>query len=111
MREQLIALDNRLQPFLTDRNYSFIAPIDQNLLQPFIERVNRIAPTVALSRSIHHALGNRQATRRVLDTIPADIPLRIYVVTIVQNDSILMQETIEDFCRNNNIDFNQLNNE
>lgn len=104
MLEELIQLQNRFQPFLRNRDYTFIGPEDQSLLEPFMRRANDLAPIVSIAREIRHFLNNREAAIQALGALPADTQLRIYVVD-GRSDDILLLDTIENYCANNKIEF------
>ncbi|OXG03654.1 hypothetical protein BC749_11113 [Flavobacterium araucananum] len=105
MNEDVFALEEKFQPFLLKNNYTFVGPSDANLMPNFMEVVNKIAPTIAISRLIHHALSNKNAIKNAILTLPLNTELRIYVV--VSNETRnLIHSTIEEYCRRNNIDFN-----
>ena len=107
MLEQLIMLDDGFQPFLRHGDYTFIGPVNQDLMRQFMLRANDFAPARGIFRSIHDALSNRAATRAALAVLPNNTELRIYVIGRFQGDGdILGHTTIEDYCRNHNIDFN-----
>lgn len=102
--ENLVELENKFQPFLQNNDYTFIGPLDVNLLNDFTQAANRLAPVVAFSRSVHHALSHKPSVREALGVLPIDIELRIYVV-IRRNEPFLFHTTIEDYCDTNNMDF------
>ena len=58
----------RFQPYLQNNDYTFIGPVNSDLMQGFISTANMLAPVVAISRSIHHALSHQQSVRRALGT-------------------------------------------
>ena len=102
--EELITLEDRFQPFLQNNDYTFIGPVDAELMDGFMKNVNMLAPVVSSSRTIHHALSHQQSVRSSLPSLPANTPLRIYVV-IRENDVFLIHATIEDYCERFGIDF------
>lgn len=104
MNEEIFELEDRFQPFLLRNDYTFVGPADANLMPNFMKVVNRIAPVIAFSRLIHHALSNRNAVRKTLLTLPQHTELRIYVV-ITNGSNTLIHASIEEYCRRNNIDF------
>lgn len=104
MNEEVFELEERFQPYLLNNDYTFVGPVDQHLLEPFVENANMIAPVVAISRELRHALGNKDATLRACRLLPAGTPLRVYIV--IENDyDILAHSDIEEYCRRNKIDF------
>lgn len=104
MNEEVFELEQRFQPFLLRNDYTFVGPIDQNLFEPFMKNANLIAPVVAFSRSIHHALSNKQATLQACRLLPKNTALRVYV--IISNDyDMLVHADIEEYCRRNKVDF------
>ncbi|UPZ13944.1 hypothetical protein [Flavobacterium humidisoli] len=105
MNEKVFELEQRFQPFLLGNDYTFVGPEDQNLLiQPFASNANLIAPVVALSRTIHHALSNKEATLKACQLLPAGTELRVYVV-VSNGHTTLMHASIDEYCRRNKIDF------
>lgn len=104
MLQQLLNTQARLEQHLLPGYYTFIGPVEQNLMQPFMRRANDIAPVVAFSRSIHDVLSNKQAIQRALEILPANEPLRIFVVQRHKSD-VLLHDTIEGYCEKNNINF------
>jgi len=107
MLQQLIEREERFQPYLLNNDYTFIGPSNPDLLTRFIDRANNLAPVVAISRSIHHALSHKQATRQALGVLPSDTELRIYVVSRTAGEGFLVQGTIEDYCDRHNITFEE----
>lgn len=102
--EELITLEDRFQPFLQNNDYTFIGPLNADLMEGFMRNVNMLAPVVGTSRTIHHAMSHQPAVRQSLLSLPVDTDLRIYVV-VRENDSFLIHATIEDYCERFNIDF------
>jgi len=102
--EELIELEGRFQPFLQNNDYTFIGPLDTNLMEGFMRTANMLAPVVGISRSIHDALSHQQSVRTALGSLPANSELRIYVVVNRASD-FLIHATIEEYCERNNIDF------
>jgi hypothetical protein len=106
MLQDLIDLEERFQPYLLNNDYTFIGPVDQQLLNPFISRANDLAPIVSILRTVHHALSHKQSTRHALAVLPPNAELRIYVVyRSLDNDSLLIHGTIEGYCQKNKFDF------
>lgn len=105
MLKELIQLQDRFQPFLRNRDYTFIGPEDQSLLEPFMRRANDLAPIVSFNRELRHFLNNRAAAIQALEVLPANTPLRIYVVDGTTED-FLFHDTLENYCANHNIEFN-----
>ena len=104
MLEELIPLEDSFQPYLLNGDYTFIGPSDTALLEPFMKQANAFAPVVAITRKLRHFLGNKNATRRALEVLPAGTPLRIYVITQTSGDN-LFHNTIEGYCDRNHINF------
>lgn len=105
MNEDIFELEEKFQPYLMKNDYTFIGPTDANLMSNFMEVANKIAPTIAISRLIHHALSNKNAIKQAIKTLPLNTKLRIYVVVSNGNRN-LIHSNIEEYCRRNNIDFN-----
>ena len=105
MNEELFKLEERFQPFLLRNDYTFVGPIDENLMKIFNKAANRIAPRVALLRSVHHVLSNRNATKNALLLLPQDTQLRIFVVLSNGKRNLFLHSTLEEYCRRNNINF------
>ena len=104
MNEKVFELEERFKPYLLNKDYTFVGPVDQRLLEPFIKNANLIAPVVAISRDLRHALGNKQAIRKACSLLPIGTELRVYIV--VENKyNILAHEDIEHYCKRNKIDF------
>lgn len=106
MNEELFEFEEKFQPFLLKNDYTFVGPIDENLMDVFTKAANRIAPGISLLRSIHHALSNRNATRNALLLLPQDAQLRIFVVVSNGKRNIFIHSTLEEYCIRNNINFN-----
>ncbi|MDO5980566.1 hypothetical protein [Flavivirga spongiicola] len=104
--EDLIEIEDRFQSYLQKNDYTFIGPVNTNLFQGFAKNVNMLAPVVAISRSIHHALSHTASVRRALNSLQTGTELRIYVV-IREHDSALIHATIEDYCETYKIEFKQ----
>ncbi len=105
MREQQLALNERLQPFLQQDQYSFVAPIDANLFNRFCRAANDIAPGNLFDMDVHRVLSNRNATRQALNIFLPETPIRIYVVTPDPNlHNFIQEQNIEDYCAQHNID-------
>lgn len=105
MNEEVFELEHRFQPFLLGNDYTFVGPEDKNLLmQTFVSNANLIAPIVTFSRTIHHALSNKEATLKACHMLPAETQLRVYVV-VSNGHTTLMHASIEEYCRRNKIDF------
>lgn len=104
MFKELIQIQDRFQPLLRDQDYSFIGPEDQGLLEAFMRRANELAPVVDISRELRHFLDNKETAIQALDVLPADTKLRIYVVS-GRVDEMLFHHTIENYCKEHNIDF------
>jgi hypothetical protein len=107
MLQELIELEDRFQPYLLNNDYTFIGPVDQQLLEPFMRRANNLAPVISMSRSLHDFLSDKDATRQALAVLPPGTPLRIFVVTYTPppRDSFLLHSTIEGYCQEHHIDF------
>ena len=95
--EELINQQNDFRQYLRGNDYTFIGPVNQNLFEPFMRNVNILAPVVAFSRSIHHALSHEDSILKSIATLPAGTPLRLYVI-INESDDILIHSTIEEYC-------------
>lgn len=102
--DELIEIQKRFQPYLLNQDYTFIGPDNGNLLEPFMQRANEIAPVVGLIRETKHILGNQEATLKALSIFPDDTKLRVYIVN-GKSDAYLLHSTIEDYCADNNIEF------
>ncbi|MBS1565312.1 MAG: hypothetical protein JST39_13040, partial [Bacteroidetes bacterium] len=105
MLQELIELEEQFQPHLLPGAYTFIGPSNPELFQPFMARANDLAPVVAMIREIRHFMGNKQATRAALTTLPQCTTLRIYVIPNAHGQ-MLIHTTIEQYCNDNNINFN-----
>jgi len=105
MNDQLTIIENKFQQHLRDGDYTFIGPSDSTQFQQFFQAVNLRAPVIAISRTIHHALTNKEAVKYVNSTYFNDQELRIYVV-IGSIPYALAHATIEEYCKRNNIIFN-----
>lgn len=102
--EELEELEERFQPFLRENDYTFIGPVDMNLMENFIRTANMLVPVVGINRSVHHALSHRDATRAALNNLPQGSELRIFVV-LNEAEDFLFHATIEEYCDRFNIDF------
>jgi hypothetical protein len=99
---ELIELQAKLEPCLLLDDYSFIGPENQNLLNQFTNRVNDFAPIVSFNRELRHFLGNKEAVLAALPYLPHGTELRIYVIN-GKVDNVLLHDTIESYCKRNNI--------
>ncbi|MVO11045.1 hypothetical protein GOQ30_17875 [Flavobacterium sp. TP390] len=106
MREKLFELESQFQPFLLRNDYTFIGPTDPLILNNFYKLVNKIAPRIAVLRSIHHALSNRDAVNQSLLYLSAETELKIYVVISNGIRGEVVHTTISEYCAKNNIIFN-----
>ena len=104
MNEDIFELEEKFQPFLLKNDYTFIGPTDTNLMPDFMKVANKIAPTIVISRLIHHALSNKNAIKNAILTLPLNTELRIYVV-VSNGHRNLIHSTIEEYCKRNNIEF------
>jgi hypothetical protein len=104
MNDQIFELEEKFQPFLLKNDYTFIGPIDIDLLQQFIMTTNRIAPKIAILCKVHQALSNKNSIRKAILTLPLNTELRVYVI-ISNGYRDLFHTTIEEYCKKNNIDF------
>jgi hypothetical protein len=104
MLEELIQLQERFQPFLRNRDYTFIGPEDQSLFEPFMNRANDLAPIVGIIRESRHFLNNKTTAIQALDVLPEDAQLRIYVVD-GSIENVLLHDTIENYCKRHDIEF------
>lgn len=97
-----LELDDDFQKYLKEDHYSFVAPVDSNLLDQFIKTVSKIAPSGFLG-TIHKSLSNREATREALRYFP-DTEVRVYIMAS-RSPSILLHSTVPDYCRKMNIEY------
>jgi hypothetical protein len=102
MLEELLNEEQKFQPYLLKGHYTFIGPENQNLLGKFIEQANLLAPIIAISRTVHHALSHKNSTINALQVLPPKTKLRIYIV-IPTTSPILFHSNIEEYCNQNNI--------
>lgn len=79
MSEDIFKTEEAFQQYLNEGDYTFIGPVDQDLLGLFTSSVNLALPG-AQKESIHIALSNKQAIKNVLPGLPKDTPLTVYVV-------------------------------
>ena len=100
--KEVIELQAKLEPYLLPDDYSFIGPENQNLLNQFTNRVNDFAPIVSFNREFRDFLGNKQAVSAALPYLPHGTKLRIYVIN-GEGDNILLHDTVESYCKRNNI--------
>jgi hypothetical protein len=103
MLRDLIKQQEKLQPFLKRGDYTFIAPSNSDLFGEYIKLASRIAPVTSFNSSIHEALSNEESGRVALSNFPSGTPIRIYVINAGADDSFLMHSSIEDYCKDNNI--------
>lgn len=104
MLEELITEEKKFQPYLLNKDYTFIGPTDQSLFESFIKNANKFAPTVSILRSIHHVLSHKESVRKAINFLPPGTLLRIFVVTPTSGN-ILLHSDIENYCRKNNINY------
>ena len=102
MLTDIFTIEKDFQPFLLKRDYTFIGPVQPNLLKDFINVATKFAPIVSISRSVHHVLSHKQSIEKTLSLLGIEIPLRIYVVTY-NNKQLLKYSDIENYCIQNNI--------
>ena len=105
MNEKIFAQEEDFQPYLLENHYTFVAPINGDLLDKFIKITNEIAPPNVF-HTIHNVLSNRNATKKALEFLPPDTQLRVYVI-IPNNDTFLIHATIDDYCKRYNVDYSE----
>lgn len=101
MTQNVFELEDNFQQYLRKGDYTFVGPVNQNLLEDFIKAVNLVAPVVSFNRTIHDALSNREAVRLVLSQNP-NLEKRIYAI-INEDTQILIHATPEEYCERLNI--------
>lgn len=104
MLENLLKQEEEFQPYLLPKDYSFIGPVNQNLLEQFIKVASRFTPAISITKSVHHVLSNKRAVRKVLNILPPRIPIKIYAVTSTGR-SLLVHSDIKTYCIQNNIEY------
>lgn len=97
-----LELDDDFQKHLQNDHYSFVAPVNPDLLEQFMKTVNQIAAT-SFFGTIHDALSNRAATRQTLQYF-LDAELRVYIM-ISRDPSFLMHLSVEQYCEKMNIQY------
>lgn len=107
MREEILELDNRFQPYLQGKDYTFVGPVDTSLFKPFFLKVGDFAPGPLFDGTLHHQLSNKEAVAKALDYLPNNTPLRVYVVLRegIGRSADLVHASIEIYCRDKGIDF------
>lgn len=104
MKVELFEIEERFQPFLLNKDYTFVGPVNPQILTKFYEIVNKLAPTIAISRLIHHALINKNSVKQALSFFPEDTELKIYVVVSNGSRNIVFT-SIQEYCEKNKIEF------
>lgn len=102
MLEELIKKEEAFQEHLLNRDYTFIGPSNQELMEEFIKNANNFAPIVSVSRSIHQVLSHKKSVRKAIDLLPPQTDLRIYVVKRSLGKQFLAHSTIDDYSKENN---------
>ena len=102
MLENLFKQEEEFQSYLLPKDYSFIGPVNQNLLEQFIKVASIFTPAISITKSIHHVLSNKMAVRKALNFRPQGILVKIYAVTSTGR-SLLVHADIKTYCIQNNI--------
>ena len=87
--------EEAFQSFLCEGDYTFVGPVDQDLLGIFTFSVN-MSITDAEKESIHTALSNKNAVKDVISGLPEGTQLRVYVV-FGNVPNALSYATIDDY--------------
>ena len=98
--QELIELENRLQPHVREPYYTVIAPANDDDFEQFLLLANNTFEEVGL----HNVLSNREGTRRIMENLYRNVDIRIFVIHR-NNEAMLLHSTIEEYCRRNKIDF------
>lgn len=98
--DELINLEDRLQPVLLAKYYTVIGPTNSNEFDKFVQAANRNIDGF----TIHQVLKNRNAIRNLLKAMNYSGDLRIYVM-YANDHSMLLHSTVEEYIANNNINF------
>lgn len=104
MLNELLIKEKELQKHLTNEEYSFIGPLDKNMLADFIKKVNNIAPIVGFERRLVDSVGNKEAVLQVLRTLPRNLKLQIYILPIKEIDGLFLYDTFEAYCLKHNLE-------
>lgn len=97
MNNDVYKIEEDFQPYLQDGDYTFVGPVNQDLLGIFTFSVNLGLPN-AEPGTLHKTLSNREAVKNALTGLPAGTALRVYVVLgSVPNG--LFHSTIEEYSR------------
>lgn len=108
--DELIKEEEEFQKHLLPGHYTLIASTDLLSNRSFLLAVNDCAPVVAISRTVHHALSNKDCVHKVLRTLSANISLEIFIITPdARGDYILLHDGLESYCQKNNIGFKRSN--
>jgi hypothetical protein len=110
--KDLIDKQEKLQLFLKHGDFSFIAPVQSDLFDAFLEKASRIAPGSLFNNSIQRVLSNRQATIQALNAFAPVTEFQIYIVPKVVNETKgnLTTITLADYCNQYQIDLSEISN-
>ncbi|WP_116790267.1 hypothetical protein [Flavobacterium psychrotrophum] len=98
MSEDIFKTEEAFQQYLNEGDYTFVGPVNQDLLGIFTFSANLALPG-SQKESIHNALSNKQAIKDVLPGLPEGTPLRVYVV-FGSIPNALSYTTTEDYRQN-----------
>lgn len=99
MLEDFLEIQEKLQPHLRNRDYTFIGPEDVNMFEFFAKKVTDLAPFKLFDNSIHRVLSDKKATFRAIAYLPKTSPLRIFVIIRPAKDyNVLFHLTVEEYC-------------
>lgn len=102
MYDDIFTLEQKFQPYLLNNDYTFVGPVDEDLFDNFIQNANQINASKEIFYTTNCTLSNTEVTRKALQMLPNDAPIRVYVIV---NTKILLHATIEKYCKRNSIEF------
>lgn len=102
MHDDIFTLEQKFQPYLLNNDYTFVGPADTDLLDNFIQIANQINAAEKKFYTTNCTLSNSEITRKALQILPNSAAIRVYVIV---NTKILLHDTIEKYCKRNNIEF------
>jgi len=102
MLEDLIKEEEEFQNYLADNYYTFIGPVDQNLMEEFLRTANELAPIQGFSRRLYHVLTHKPSVLHACHSLPRNTEFRIYV-TEISDLPMLLHSTTEEYCKKHDI--------
>lgn len=103
---ELQTLETKFQPYLRPGDFTFIGPLNPEMMSDYINKVNLFAPTNFFSTSYKEALLDKPSIAKAVSLLPIGTELRIFIINGEGNKrNIFIHSTIEEYCKKYNIDF------